>query len=183
MFNIVNSDLVALPLLAKRGLFRYDSAMTSDGLFIRAWRVSSRQSIEDLAEKAGIPGSTLEALETDARDIRLGTIEAVARGLGIPPAWLHTDPAEFDVLFSDDEEEDPADGPRPWRADPLFARIRESSRGNRALYALVTALLDSGDPKLIRAAEVSLRSLLKQARKAGLPWESRPSGHFEPPSD
>jgi transcriptional regulator with XRE-family HTH domain len=158
--------------------------MSADGLFIRAWRVSHKQSIEDLAEKTGIPASTLDAFETDDHDIRLTTIEVVARGLGIPAAWLHTDPAEFDLLFKDEEEEgNPGDGPAPWRADPLFARIREGSRDDRSLYALLTALLQAGDPKLIRAAEVSLRSLLKQSRQTALPWQSRPSGHFEPPSD
>jgi transcriptional regulator with XRE-family HTH domain len=158
--------------------------MSADGLFIRAWRVSHKQSIEDLAEKTGIPASTLDAFETDDHDIRLTTIEVVARGLGIPAAWLHTDPAEFDLLFKDEEEEgNPGDGPGPWRADPLFARIREGSRDDRSLYALLTALLQAGDPKLIRAAEVSLRSLLKQSRQTALPWQSRPSGHFEPPSD
>ena len=158
--------------------------MSLDGLFIRAWRVSHQQSIEDLAEKVGLPVSTLDALETDNRDVPLSTIAAVARGLGIPAAWLHTDPAEFDLLFRNDaEESDPADQPHPWRADPLFARIRESSRDNRSLYLLLTALLERGDPKLLRAAEVSLKSLLKQCRQPTLPWQSRAPGHFEPPSD
>ncbi|MFO0729744.1 MAG: hypothetical protein U0361_01885 [Nitrospiraceae bacterium] len=51
------------------------------------------------------------------------------------------------------------------------------------MFVLVTALLQSGDPKLLRAAEVSLRSLVKQAKQATVPWQSRPPGHFEPPSD
>jgi transcriptional regulator with XRE-family HTH domain len=159
--------------------------MSADGLFIRAWRVSHQLSIEDLAEKTGIPVSTLDSLETDDHDIRLSTIEVVARGLGIPAAWLHTDPAEFDLLFNEEEEEEsnPAEQAVPWRADPLFARILKGSRGDRSLYTLLTALLQTGDAKLIRAAEVNLRSLLKQSRQAALPWQSRPSGHFEPPSD
>jgi transcriptional regulator with XRE-family HTH domain len=158
--------------------------MSSGGLFIRAWRVSHRQSIEDLAEKAGLPVAMLDAIETDNRDVTLSTIAAVARGLGIPAAWLHTDPAEFDLLFRDDEGDcDPADHPPPWRADPLFARIREGSRDNRSLYLLLTALLERGDAKLLRAAEVSLKSLLKQCRHPALPWQSRAPGHFEPPSD
>ena len=167
------------------GLIRYDRAMSADGLFIRAWRVSHQLSIEDLAEKTGIPVSTLDSLETDDHDIRLSTIEVVAQGLGIPAAWLHTDPAEFDLLFKDEEEEEshPAEQVVPWRADPLFARILQGSRDDRSLYTLLTALLQTGDAKLIRAAEVSLRSLLKQSRQTALPWQSRPSGHFEPPSD
>ncbi|TKS60400.1 MAG: hypothetical protein EWM72_01438 [Nitrospira sp.] len=53
----------------------------------------------------------------------------------------------------------------------------------RSLYVLLTALIQAGDPKLLRAAEVSLRSLVKQSRQAAAPWQQRPSGHFEPPSD
>lgn len=163
---------------------RYDRAMATDGLFIRAWRLCQQQSVEDLAEKTGIPASRLNAFETNDRDISLSTMELVARGLGIPPAWLHTDPAEFDLLFrSEGEDSDPEVQPSPWRADPLFAKIREGSRDNRPLYALLTALLEAGDPKLIRAAEVNLKSLLKQSRQTALPWQSRPPGHFEPPSD
>jgi transcriptional regulator with XRE-family HTH domain len=165
-------------------MIRYDLGMSTDHLFIRAWRVCHGQSIDDLAGKTGIPASTLEAFEADNRDIPLSTMEVVARGLGIPAAWLHTDPAEFDLLFKNEEEEiDSANQPGPWHADPLFARIRQGSRDNRSLYALLTALLEAGDPKLIRAAEVSLKSLLKQARQTALPWQSRPPGHFEPPSD
>lgn len=158
--------------------------MGTEGLFIRAWRLFYRQSIDDLAEKTGIPVPALDALESDDHDIPLSTMEAVARGLGIPAAWLHTDPAEFELLFGDEEEErDPADQPAPWRTDPLFARICEASRDKRSLYVLLTTLLASGDAKLIRAAEVSLRSLLKQSRQTALPWQSRAPGHFEPPSD
>ena len=166
-------------------MIRYDPGMSADHLFIRAWRVSHQQSIEDLASKTGIPTTALEAFEADDRDIPLSTMEVVARGLGIPAAWLHTDPAEFDLLFKNNEEEeiDSADQAVPWHADPLFARIRQGSRGNRSLYTLLTALLESGDPKLIQAAEVNLKSLLKQARQTALPWQSRPPGHFEPPSD
>jgi transcriptional regulator with XRE-family HTH domain len=130
--------------------------MSSDHLFIQAWRVSHGQSIDDLAGKTGIPASTLEAFEADDRGIPLSTMEAVAQGLGIPAAWLHTDPAEFELLFKNEEEEiDSADQPGPWHADPLFARIRQGSRDNRSLYVLLTALLETGDPKLIRAAEDS----------------------------
>jgi transcriptional regulator with XRE-family HTH domain len=171
-------------VLAGIPAIRYDPGMSPDRLFIQAWRISHQQSIDDLADKTGIPASSLEAFEAEARDIPLSTMELVARGLGIPVAWLHTDPAEFDLLFKNEEEEiDSADHPAPWHADPLFARIRQGSRDNRSLYTLLTALLEAGDPKLTRAAEVSLKSLLKQARQTALPWQSRPPGHFEPPSD
>jgi len=62
-------------------------------------------------------------------------------------------------------------------------RVLRGARHERELYVLLTALLQSGDPKLLLAAETSLRSLVKQARRPTIPWQSRPSGHFEPPSD
>ncbi|WP_447602576.1 helix-turn-helix domain-containing protein [Nitrospira sp. Nam80] len=158
--------------------------MTGEGLFIRAWRLSQQQSVDELAAKTGLSVPFLDALETDDRHINLSTMKVVAQGLGIPAAWLHTDPAEFDLLFNDDDQEHDSEGhSAPWQADPLIARIREGSRGNRSLYALLTALLECGDAKLVRAAEVNLKSLLKQARQTALPWQSRPPGHFEPPSD
>ncbi len=112
-------------------------------------------------------------------------METVARGLDIPAAWLHTDPVEFDLLFKNEteEENDQENRPVPWPADPLIARIRDGRRANRVLYALLTTLLERGDDKLLRAAEINLKSLLKQARQTSLPWQSRPPGHFEPPSD
>jgi transcriptional regulator with XRE-family HTH domain len=140
--------------------------------------------VDELAAKTGLSVQFLDALETDDRHINLSTMKVVAQGLGIPAAWLHTDPAEFDLLFNDDDQERDSEGhSAPWQADPLIARIREGSRGNRSLYALLTALLECGDAKLVRAAEVNLKSLLKQARQTALPWQSRPPGHFEPPSD
>ena len=158
--------------------------VSGEGLFIRAWRLSRQQSLEELAEKTGLSISLLDALETDDRHVELTIMETVARGLDIPAAWLHTDPAEFDLLFKDEEDENDEENRLvPWMADPLIARIREGRRTNRILYALLTTLLERGDAKLLRAAEINLRSLLKQARQTSLPWQSRPPGHFEPPSD
>ena len=65
----------------------------------------------------------------------------------------------------------------------MTERILHGKQVDQELYVLLTSLLRHGEPKLIRAAEVNLRSLLKQARTATVPWQSRPSGHFEPPSD
>ena len=68
-------------------------------------------------------------------------------------------------------------------ADPVLERILVAAGHDRSLYVLLTALMQSSDPKLLRAAEVSLRSLVKQSKQATVPWQSRPPGHFEPPSD
>ncbi|TLY16734.1 MAG: XRE family transcriptional regulator, partial [Nitrospirae bacterium] len=35
----------------------------------------------------------------------------------------------------------------------------------------------------LRAAEVSLQSLVKQSKQTTVPWQTRPPGHFEPPAD
>jgi hypothetical protein len=89
-------------------------------------------------------------------------------------------PQSFECLFSDQEEE--ADS-TPSGADPVTHRILTGTRMDRSLYVLLTALMQAGDPKLLRAAEMSLRSLVKQSRQATVPWQQRPPGHFEPPSD
>jgi len=157
--------------------------MPKSGLFIRAWRLSQHRSQDDLASKAGIPLSTLEALEGDDHDPHVSTIEAVACALGIPTAWLYADPTEFDLLFEDDEEKDAVRPSGFWQVDPVLARIRRGSERSRFLYVLLTALLEKGDPKLVRAAEVNLKSLLKQCRETALPWQTRSPGNFEPPSD
>ena len=49
----------------------------------------------------------------------------------------------------------------PWGSTELML---QGSRQDRELYVLLTVLLQSGEPKLVRAAEASLRSLVKQAR-------------------
>lgn len=51
------------------------------------------------------------------------------------------------------------------------------------LCILLTALLGGGDPKLLRAAELSQRSLVRQSKQATLPWQNRQPGYFDPPSD
>ena len=65
----------------------------------------------------------------------------------------------------------------------LPADFQRGSHTDREMYVLLTSLLRHGEPKLLRAAEVNLRSLLKQARTSTVPWQNRPSGHFEPPND
>lgn len=150
---------------------------------LRAWRVSRRHSIEALAAKAGLPGSTIEAIEAAQFDPPLSMIEALAGGLGIPVSWVHTDPKQIDLLMDGGDDGAGGSGVEIDGADPVIERILIAAHAERELYTLLTCLLQSGDPKLIRAAEVSLRSLVKQSRQATVPWQSRPPGHFEPPSD
>ena len=152
----------------------------SIGPFIQAWRLSRKYSIRALSKAAGLTPDVLEQIETDQADPHLCTLEALAGALRIPPPWLFESPHSFDVLFKDTEEEEELN---PSRVDPVTDRILAGCRMDRSLYVLLTALLQAGDPKLLRAAEISLRSLVKQSRQATVPWQQRPSGHFEPPND
>ncbi len=157
----------------------YHRAM-SIGPLIQAWRLSKKHSLESLSDLAHISSALLEQIESEQTDPSAITIQALAAALHIPPAWLFDDPRSFDYLFHDTE--DPEEPP-PSHIDPVTDRILAGSRMDRSLYVLLTALMQAGDPKLLRAAEMSLRSLAKQARQASVPWLQRPSGHFEPPSD
>jgi len=151
------------------------------GATIQAWRLSRNRSVESLAELVGLPVSSLETIESGEADPTASTLERLARALGVPVSWLYGDPKHLEWLTGgdgDDPEPVPTESP-----DPVLERILLASRHDRGLYTLLTAVLQGGDPKLIRAAEMSLRSLAKQSRQATVPWQSRPSGHFEPPSD
>ncbi|MFO0707912.1 MAG: helix-turn-helix transcriptional regulator [Nitrospira sp.] len=149
------------------------------GSLIQAWRLSRNQSIDVLCKTAGLAASQLEEIETDQVDPSATTIESLATALGIPPSWLFESPQSFARLFEDGDEQEPL----PRQGDPVTERILTGSRMDRSLYVMLTALMQAGDPKLLRAAEMSLRSLVKQSRQATVPWQQRPSGHFEPPSD
>lgn len=151
----------------------------SIGPMIQAWRLSRKHSVSSLSEAAGLTPDILEQIETDQVEAQIGTMEAVARALRIPTPWLFESPQSFAALFTDGDEEEL----NPSQVDPVTDRILAGCRMDRSLYVLLTALLQAGDPKLVRAAEVSLRSLVKQSRQATVPWQQRPSGHFEPPND
>ncbi|CUS31829.1 helix-turn-helix domain-containing protein [Candidatus Nitrospira nitrificans] len=152
----------------------------SIGLFIQGWRLSRNQSIESLSDAAGISTTLLEQIEADQADPTTSTIEALASALRIPPSWLFDNPQSFKWLFTDSAEDEEPDTSQ---IDPVTDRIVAGSHSDRSLYVLLTMLMQAGDPKLLRAAEMSLRSLVKQSRQATVPWQQRPSGHFEPPSD
>ena len=152
------------------------------GLNIQAWRISRRHSLMALATKVGLSVESLEAIEKGQADPSLSMMEAVASALGVPPSWLHGDPKHLELLMADSDGEE-SESPSVDSIDPVIERILIAAQHERELYVLLTRLLQAGDPKLIRAAEVSLRSLVKQAKQATVPWGSRPPGHFEPPHD
>jgi transcriptional regulator with XRE-family HTH domain len=149
------------------------------GSQIQAWRLSRGLSPEYLAAETGISLQALDEIETESLDPSTSTLERLATAMKIPVAWLFAHPNAFELLFHEAEhgEEQPAS------PDPVTERILTGSRMDRSLYVMLTALIQSGEPKLLRAAEMSLKSLIKQSRHSTVPWQSRPSGHFEPPND
>ncbi len=146
---------------------------------IQAWRLSKKQSVAALAGKAGLPPASLEAIESGETDPPASTMESLAAALGIPAPWLYGNPEHLERLFDPEERESGGMG----TVDPVTERILAGTREEFELYVLLTSVLLSGDPKLRLAAEASLRSLAKQAKQPTVPWQSRPPGHFEPPSD
>lgn len=151
------------------------------GACIQGWRLVRKQSIESLSSAAGLPHDLLKQIEANQTDPTTGTIEALARAFRVPPSWLFDHPGSFEYLFRDSSDE--GEEPDTVQFDPVTDRILAGSRADRSLFVLLTTLMQAGDPKLLRAAEMSLRSLVKQSRHATVPWQQRPSGHFEPPSD
>ena len=150
------------------------------GSHIQAWRLSRGLTSEHLAAEAGISLQALDDIEAESFDPSTSTLERLAAAIKIPVAWLFAHPTAFQLLFQEPED---ADEPAPDGPDPITERILNGSRMDRALYVMLTALIQSGEPKLLRAAEMSLKSLVKQSKQSTVPWQNRPSGHFEPPSD
>jgi transcriptional regulator with XRE-family HTH domain len=151
----------------------------SIGSCIQGWRLSRNYSIASLSDSAGILPTLLEQIEADQADPTTATMTALASALRIPPSWLFDHPSSFHHLFTNSMDMD-GEEPDPSHLDPVTDRILAGSQADRSLYVLLTTLLQTGDRKLLRAAEMSLRSLVKQSRQATVPWQQRPSGHFEP---
>lgn len=151
------------------------------GSTLQAWRLNRRLSVETLATHSGLTASTVEGIETGDLDPPASLLDRLARALGIPVTWLFVDPSQITLLTTDGDGD--ATGTPSATPDPVIQQILDAARQDRTLFVLLTALLQSGEPKLLTAAEASLRSLVRQARRSSVPWQSRPSGHFEPPSD
>lgn len=150
------------------------------GEHIQAWRISRGHSIDDMAAESHLPPHVIEEIEAEEIDPSASQLETLGAALKIPAAWLFSHPTSFRTLFDNQEE---SESSAPAGPDPVTERILAGSRMDRSLYVLLTAIMQSGEPKLLRAAEVNLRSLVKQAKQATIPWQNRPSGHFEPPND
>ncbi|RMH35312.1 MAG: XRE family transcriptional regulator [Nitrospirae bacterium] len=147
---------------------------------IQAWRHTRGYCLKDLADEVGIPISQLEAIEQETQDPPLTLLHQIGSALGIPTSWLVIHPKVIQFLQNDKDE---AASVSSHRESMTLDYVWRGFREQEELYLQLAALIHHGDPKLIRAAAINLQSLLKQARTAALPWQSRPSGHFEPPSD
>ena len=147
---------------------------------LQAWRHEKRQSVPALATKAGVSAEQIESIESGETDPCASMLAALAKAIGIPIAWLFHHPNSIKLLLTDSESETPDELDSP---DAVTERMLCGVQQDRELYLLLTTLIQEGDPKLLRAAEANLRSLVRQARRSTVPWQSRPSGHFEPPSD
>nr|MBI3612461.1 helix-turn-helix transcriptional regulator [Nitrospirota bacterium] len=147
---------------------------------IQAWRLSKRQPVTALAERAGLTVESLEAIEAGELDPSASMLETLASAIGVPVSWLYGDPEHLERLLDNDER---AESVQAGTVDPVTERVLLGSREEHELYVLLTSIIMSGEPKLRLAVEASLRSLAKQANQPTVPWQSRPPGHFEPPSD
>lgn len=58
------------------------------GRNLKAAREAREWSQEDLAHQAGIQPADISRIEAGKRDLRLSTIEKLAKALGIPPGRL-----------------------------------------------------------------------------------------------
>jgi transcriptional regulator with XRE-family HTH domain len=152
------------------------------GRHIHQWCQVRGITLSELAEKTATESHILQSLQSDPSDISVSVLDTIAGHLHIPTAWLHYDPHVIQQLWNDPDEDNP-ELPPASASDPLFHRIFQTSREYQDIFVTLTSLLHHGDHKLIRAAHVSLQSLLKQARPTTVPWGSRPPGHFEPPSE
>lgn len=149
---------------------------------LSTWCQHKGFSLADLSRKAGVDLASLQNFQKGEWDPPLSTMTILAQALDIPVSWLHSDPRTIQRLWNDPDDDNPT-LPDSSLSDPVFQRMIEVSREYQDIFTLLTSILHHGDPKLIRAAQVNLQSLLKQARPTTLPWGSRPPGHFEPPSD
>jgi len=159
----------------------YDPLMSQE-LYLHQWCQYRHLTLSQLSDQSGIELETLQSVQNGSVAPSLSLLGSLAHQLHIPTSWLHSDPQAVQRLWNDPDEEQP-ELPTDHSIDPIFERLLQAHRQHSELFALLTNLVHFGDPKLIRAAQVNLQSLSKQIRVTTVPWGSRPSGHFEPPSD
>lgn len=151
-------------------------------LYLQQWCQYRRVTLAQLSDQTGIELKHIESVQNGGLDPSLSLLDTLATQLHIPTSWLHYDPQVIQRVWNDADEDEP-ELPKDHAIDPVFERMIQVRHEHPELFVLLTNLVHHGDPKLIRAAQVNLQSLSKQIRATTLPWGSRPSGHFEPPSD
>jgi len=150
------------------------------GNYIEKWRLKRGLSSSEVCKRAGIAPSSLQSVETGKTDPTVSTLSTIAKSLGVPTPWLFSDPEQFELLNLDgpDAEPDLASS-----VDPVTDAILRAKPNERELFVMLAALIEHGDPKLLRTVETNLRSLMKETRRSPIPWANRQPGNFEPPAD
>ena len=134
--------------------------------------------------KAGLSPNSVESLEAGNLDPSASMLTSIADVFGVPVSWLYGDPGQLDALAIKTSEARPdSDGALDGSVDPVIENILRAKPAGRNLFHLLAVLIHNGDEKQLRAAEINLRSLIKQNRISEVPWENRQTGNFEPPSD
>jgi transcriptional regulator with XRE-family HTH domain len=150
------------------------------GSHIQRWRIKRRLSMAEVEKGAKMAPGSLEILEAGETDPTASTLSAIADVLGIPVAWLYGDPHHLEILIQDESD---AEAGRSHSVDPVTEHILRAKRQGRELFFLLSALIEHGDPRLLRAVETNLRSLVKETQRSPIPWANRQPGNFDPPSD
>jgi transcriptional regulator with XRE-family HTH domain len=134
----------------------------------------------EVEKQAGMVPSSLDSLEAGEVDPTVSTLSAIADVLGIPVSWLYVDPQQLEALILDHPEGETG---LASSLDPVTEQILRAKRRGQELFRLLAVLIDHGDPRLLKAAEANLRSLVKESRRSPIPWANRQPGNFDPPSD
>ncbi len=154
------------------------------GITIQSWRNKRGLSIPELAQLTQLSPEALQELENGQVDPPASMLAVIADAFGIPVPWLYGDPGQLDALVQEESEGPPEKNPELKKSvDPVLEHILRADSVSRNLFHLLALLIHTGEEKQIRAAEVSLKSLIKKTRGSIVPWENRQPGNFDPPSD
>jgi len=156
----------------------------SIGHCLRRWRLKRGLSASEVEQKAGLSPASVQSLETGQMDPPVSMIASIADVFGIPVSWLFGDPDQLEALVLEHSEKRlDGDATLERSVDPVIEQILRAQPGGRNLFHLLSVLIQNGEEKHLRAAEVNLRSLIKQTRASLIPWENRQPGNFDPPND
>ena len=156
----------------------------SIGHCIKRWRLKRGLSTSEVEQKADLSPGSLHSLEAGRLDPPASIMASIADLFGIPVSWLYGDPDQLDALVEDHSEtRSDSYSALKGSVDPVIEHILRVHPAGRNLFHLLSVLIQNGEEKQLRVAEINLRSLIKQTRASLIPWENRQTGNFEPPSD